>query len=257
MKIFSIILIAVLLSMTGCQSYTYSEFPSLTVTEADLCTSDTSGYTDIVSDYKKLVSYRLSDNFEQQWNDDEYISESQSLMNSKSDMDGVRTTHGVNLEAKWSYMIVDMIDGLEDPSVGAFGYFFADINGDSVPELFWIRNDKTLLAIFTICDSNVVLLDTFYSRYKCVVTPLWEIYTFADGGVSNQYDIRLLSADGTLEVVHSFGTEGKSNGVGVQYFESKDNRKILVNETYWQRLLAYNPFEFGPEWHKLQIDWLV
>lgn len=265
MKISSvIILFAVLVLMVGCQSSSYfdasstSTFPSpsSSQSESGLYNSSILEYADIVSDYRAWVAYRLSDNFVAQWYDGKYISESQSLMNSRADIDGDRTTHEVELETKWFYMITDMLAGLENPSIADFGYFLEDINGDSIPELFWVRNDKTILAIFTICDDNVVLLDAFFARYPCVVTPQWGIYTLAGGGTLNQWDIRLLSTEGRLETICSFGTEYSAVEMGTQYFEIKDGQKILVDEADYQELLESNPFEFGPEWNDLQLTWL-
>lgn len=248
-------LVAIILSMQGCHNSSNTD--RACKTESNEVFGDISVYTEILMDYNTLIDYRVSRTFECDWNNGNYITESETLLNARCDKTGERTTHGVDLGSKWSYMIVEMVAGLENSTKEAFGYVIKDINDDSVPELFWLRNDRTILAIFTICDGDVVLLDAFYSRYKCVITNEGRIYTFAGGGGSNQYDLKSLSNEGRLDAICSFGTEWNFDRTGIEFFEIVDGQKIIVNEQHFQKLLTDNPFELSSEWRELPITFFA
>lgn len=223
-------------------------------TESNDFLEDTSAYTDILVDYETIVSYRLSDGFVNDWNEGKYIEESESLINAKKDEMDARATHGVSLESKWSNMIIEMVDNLQNPTKEDFGYLFKDINGDAVPELFWVRKDGTILSIFTICDGEVVLLDAFFSRYNCVVTDKGELYTFAGGGVANRYDIRFLSEDAEFVGVCSFGTDWNPGKDGMEYYEIVDGQKVFVDEAQFHKILSEEPFVSGSRWSESSIS---
>lgn len=251
--LFVMVLITVLLLTQGCHDP--SDIDRTGQTEPSKSIGDVSGYSDILMDYETIVSYRLSDAFESDWNEGEYIEESATLTNAKKDETDERATHGVSLGEKWSYMIVGMVDGLENPTLKEFGYLFKDINRDAVPELFWVRKDGTILAVFTICDGDVILLDAFFPRYDCVVTNEGELYTFTGGGAAvNQYDIRVLSDGAELVGVHSFGTDWDSAGEGMVYYEIVNSQKVFVDEERFEGLLTEKPFSLGSEWNGSSIS---
>lgn len=252
--LFVIVLITVLLLIQGCQDTSYDITCQTRPSES---MGDVSGYSDILKDYEAIVSYRLSDTFESDWNEGRYITESTTLIHAKKEETDEGATDGVGLGSKWSNMVVEMVDGLEDPTKKDFGYMFEDINGDAVPELFWIRKDGTILAVFTIRDGEVVLLDAFFSRYDCVVTDEGELYTLSSSGAAvSQYDIRALSDGARSVTVHSFGTDWDPEGEGIVYYEIVDGQKVFVDEAHFQKLLTEEPFESGSGWSGASITFL-
>ena len=214
-------------------------------------------YIDILADYEKIVEFRLSDTFESDWNSGRIIAVSDTLLHAQNDENEERATYGLPLNVKWSYMLVDMTDELENPKKSSFGYILKDINGDSIPELFWVREDGVVLAVFAVRDKQPVLLDAFWPRYDCVITNKGELYTLAAGGAGyDNYDIRSLTSSGKLSVVKSFGSEGWSAETGVQYYELISGEKTSISESQFYALLQEYPFRHGSSWEKVYINFL-
>ena len=214
-------------------------------------------YTEILEDYKKIVDSRLSDSFEYDWNSGKRIALGNVLLNAKNDELDERSTYGNSLDLKWSYMLVDMTDAIENPEKSSFGYFLKDLNDDSIPELFWVRSDGVVLAVFTIHNAQPVLLDAFWPRYKCVITSKDELYTFSSGGAFyNDYDIRILTSEEKLSSIKTFGLAGEASESGVQYYEVVDGAKVSVGEARFNSLLEEYPFISGIKWNDIDIHFL-
>lgn len=245
----------IILIACGCDDQLIKKNAVETPVQSD--TSDVSGdysyYADILTDYRKVIAFRLSDTFEFDWNSGKSIGLSEKLTEAVSDEVEVRPTYSLNIGAKWSNMIVDMTNSVDAPAQSSFGYILKDINCDTIPELFWIRNDGIVLAVFTVNDNNIVLLDAFWSRYKCVITDSNEIYTIYQDGVFSSHDIRKLSVDGKLIYVKAFGIEGGSAETGTVYYEVTDGAKIFIDEPRFSVLQSKYPFEFGDNWANIQM----
>ena len=70
----------------------------------------------------------------------------------------------------------------EQTNAADYGYILKDINNDGVPELFWVRDDYSLLAAFTISEGKAVTIGAYSSRNKGFVMDTGEIYQYAAGG---------------------------------------------------------------------------
>ena len=70
------------------------------------------------------------------------------------------------------------------PLYDRYGYFVKDINGDKIPELFWVQENYEILLAFTLSDGKPVGL--FYSRPRdyVYVCDSGELVNFGSGGAS-------------------------------------------------------------------------
>ena len=192
-------------------------------------------YKEIIDDYNSLISFRLADDFYDRRNNNierADISDTlEKLINSSDDM-GYR----------WGCMEGEMLGDEEKPTQDMFTYVLYDMNKDEVPELFWLREDDTILAIFTLHNDEILLLDAFWARYVGVITPNGELYTRASGGAFDTvFEIKELDENGELITKLTFGTESTSEYY--QHFETVDGKKSIVSENRVDELLEEYKFE--------------
>ena len=196
-------------------------------------------YAVIIEDFDKLVSYRLSENFEVSWNRGESIVCSEELGKALS----------ADVSHRWWTMLLTMVQGLDSPTHDSFGWILYDMNKDSTPELFFVREDHSILAVFTIVNDEPMLVDAFWNRYKGVITENGELYTMSSGGADeNTYEIKSLDKTGNLTDVNSFQM---THGVLINSFYDSNNEPI--SEEKFNMLLEEYPFELPEFWRKLDI----
>ena len=196
-------------------------------------------YAAVIEDFNKLVSYRLSPDFEESWNRGDSFLYSGTL------------SKALNTEAAshWPIMVLTMVSGLDTPTHDSFGWVLYDMNKDGVQELFFVREDVSLLAVFTIANNSPVLIDAFWDRYKGVITEKGELYTLATGGADdNTYTISSLGKIGDLSVVNSFCMNH-----GVLKNDYFDHNRAPIDEEQFNELLKRYPFEFPDSWYSLSI----
>ena len=271
MKILCFILVLCsLVVQLGCQkSSEHLTFPSTSSTISTIPSppSETTGellqnpipapYNDILEDYRNLVEFRCSSSFEEKWNADECVRISDTLTHALSDPGKAHTTPDMPLAAKWSNMIVSMTNGVDDPQITSFGYLLKDINRDGSPELFWISDNKTILAIFTIQSNRVFLLDVFFPRHCCVVSEFWNLYTIDYGGAGfTHYEIRTLDSDGRLYPVIRFGSCGFTDEGTVIYYQTDGQEKLQISESAFEELHKLYPYIFCEEFLACSITYL-
>ncbi|MBE6763430.1 MAG: hypothetical protein E7553_03620 [Ruminococcaceae bacterium] len=244
MKTFKYVL--VLLYCIGILSGCRTAYPGTPQTENDTSATfatqtDSSLYTEVLNEYKAIVSRRLQSDFQQRWNNGEHIGIPDTVAAASSES---------SLKEHWSNMIIEMTSGLTSIREESFDYVLCDINDDTVPELFWVREDHTLLAIFTYAQDQVVLLDAFWPRYKGVITQEGLLYTRSSGGaVYTNYVIRSLTSEGQWEEYASFGTDGYNEGENeLCYYETVENIRTIVDRHRFDTLLEQWPFEHGDRW---------
>lgn len=226
--IISLLLVAVLLSFYCCFSYIYSNnvFSALSIPNA---------YYSVLVKFHLVIDGIFSESFERDYNNGKFS----IILTSKE------------LEYKWNSMILDINDNMDNASSESFGYILKDINDDSVDELFLVRNDQSILAIFTIVDKTPCLLDAFWSKNKCVILDNYNIYTLTSSGAEDfEYATKKMNNKGDgLVVIKSFGcTDGN-------YFINENNKKKTIAYSEFETLLLLNPFKNSDSWHKLGDSW--
>lgn len=247
--LFGIALLTVLLCLCACNPANPDgqATPGSSASALPSAPPQMSLYSDILADYRALVEFRLSDSFESDWNSGNEIAFSNTLTQA---IQGDTVT-------RWLNMIVDMKDGLEQSEISSFGYLIHDIGGDATPELFWLREDGTILAVFTVQNDRVLLLDAFWPRYRCVVSDENWLYTQGSSGAAyTDWTVRELTSEGNLRILAQFGTDGESPEAETQYYEIKNATKVSIGEERFQELTLQYPFEMGTSWNKDDIQYL-
>ncbi len=235
MKRLAILLICILTFVCGCKASQQIDAPS-SHTEFS---SHNSAYDDIIEDYRNIVTFRISEDFESRWNNGEFIELS-------DDLDSVINSLNDTLNYRWECMLIEML--AYDSEENRFGYIMTDINDDDMPELFWIRGDHTVLAVFTVQDGKIVLLDAFRTRYSCVITDDFMVYTQSSGGASIiDYEIRYLSDDAKL--VKSAGFSMYND----EYSEYASGETVSIDRSRFDELLIEYPFENSRRWIDMEI----
>ena len=207
--------------------------------------SDVSFYAQVLQDYETIVRFRLSDTFEDDWNNDRFPTVSDALTLAIQE----------NPNAQWSNALIEMPKGLAEPTAASFGYILRDINGDDFPELFWIRADYSILAIFTKQNEKLALLDVFWPKHEGVMTDGNELYIKNSSGVHTDYMLYTLSPQGTLLKTKHFGIDGVSAEAQPLYYEMADDEKQSIEVERFEALLTEHPFEFGSDWQLQEMNY--
>lgn len=203
-----------------------------------------SEYTEVIEDYKNIVEFRLSDNFNSEWNNGNF---------------GIYYKyHNVDIHGDFSNMIVEMLPYDQEATVASYGYVLKDINNDTIPELFWVCGELdsiySIRAIFTIAEGKAQLLDAFWSRYKCVITDEGELYTMGSGGAAyTEYELRVLDKNSAhLTTTKEFGTDYDHENNLALYYVSEGEKEYISKDRF-DELLTDNPYESGSEFLKSNV----
>ena len=105
-------------------------------------------YKTVLEDYKKIVEFRVSKDFEERYNNREFPEISESLRSQINNKSNERLTEN------WGNMIAEMTAYIENPTVNSFGYVLKDVNSDGLDELFWVDEKRNILAVFTLNNGN-------------------------------------------------------------------------------------------------------
>ncbi len=236
MKKVFLLLVCVMIFLCGCTSQKEKDQINQ---DSFTLSADHSMYDSIIEDYQNIVSFRTLDDFEYFWNYGEFIEISDPLLSAL-------TVSGSDLDYRWSNMIVEMPS--PDSAIDSFGYILADINNDGTPELFWVRDDHSVLAVFTVFEDKIILLDAFWSRYPCVITDEGALYTMGSGGASViDYNIRALSDSGMLTTKVGFSMYNEN------YSEFINGEMISVSRSRFDKLIIEYPFENSQRWLNTEI----
>ena len=212
-------------------------------------------YGDLLIDYSSLVNFRLSDKFEEIWNENDNIDFGSAFNEIIKEYNKRMLACGSDSVGSWSNMIVEM-KNKQDLTVESFGYVLFDMNDDGVDELFWTRSDNSILAVFTCFNNNIVMLDVFWSDYKAIVTEQGYLYTLAYDGANNQvYEIKKLSEGAKFEQVKQWAVE-YCDDYSVMYYEYVNSKKIEISKSEFEGFVADNIFEHSDVWMGLEIHYL-
>lgn len=183
-------------------------------------------YFQILADFKITISGVLSESFEIDFNNGKFISPD------------------ANFKYEWGNMLIDAKDGLNNPSESSFGYVLKDINNDNINELFLIREDYTILAIFTLDNSKAKLLGAFWSRYSCIMLDNDDLYILSSNGADDfEYTIYRLTSDNELEIIKQFG-------MNKRYYERINDEIVFISKIQFDEILSVYPYISGKQWQK-------
>lgn len=194
-------------------------------------------YEQVIENYKRIVEMRLSEGFDENWNNGVYANTYNGYYDDE-------------IMGDFDTMIVEMLLPGDNVTSSSYGYVLKDINGDGVLELFWVSSDlRTVFAVFTLSGRDVQLLDAFWSRYSCRITDNGELYTLGSSAADvTSYHIRRLephSAD--LISVKEFGSDTYESGEQF-YYEAESFGADHISKERFEELVSEYPFEFGEDW---------
>ena len=191
-------------------------------------------YIEVLQKYYMITNNRTLYSFEEKYNNGEF------------DIKPLTP----ELEYKWKAMIVDINNNHNNLSHNSFGYILKDINCDFVEELFLVRNDHTLLAVFTMLDNKPLLLDAFWSKNKGFILDTNEIYVLTTSGAQDfEYAIKKFNVSGTSFVTErSFGCK---HGI---FYQNANNQERIISVDEFESLVALHPLKNGTEWNENPIS---
>lgn len=225
--------LAMLLSLLGCGSG-QAEPAQTTPPETPVIPA---AYEEILPDYETVVDFRLSDTFESDYNSGKTVELSDAL-----------TVLDEELGYRWHCMMIEMLPWGSQFTKASFGYALKDLNADGIPELFWVREDGFILAVFTVSDGEARLLDAYWTRHSGVLADSDYLLTMSNSGATcTQYKVNEISADGTgLTAVAEFGVDG-------DYYEMIGGEKVTVDEARFQELQAAYSSENDNDWEIVSL----
>ena len=209
--------------------------------------ADVSFYDEILQDYETIVRFRLSDTFEENWNNDYFPTVSNALTLALQE----------NSDIQWSNTMIEMTSGLDAPTLSSFGYILKDINNDDFPELFLVREDYSVMAVFTGRNGKLILLDTYWPKHECIITNEDALCVkTSSGALYTDYTIQTLTVQGAWLKTEQFGFEGISPEAEELYYEIADDEKRAIGKDRFEELLRENSFEFGSDWLAQKVNLL-
>ena len=192
-------------------------------------------YDEIISIYETIVEVWRSD-----WGEEGYPN-----FTSAYESDSLPRPNGAEF-FEWSSMVVEA----KYPKNLDYGIIFDDINGDGIQELFWVRKDYTILAIFTICDDKPILLEVFWPKHKCSILDNGDLLiTDSVGHNSIVYNVMKLNKNSSkLTVLRTLGYETNYSTDGEfknETYYLKENKKTaeITEKIFNQTLASYGNLE--------------
>lgn len=185
-----------------------------------------SAYWDAICDYKTILEHRLS----KKWDLEKPLPDFSDTFQEALDKDTI--SDDLLRTMIWETAHFDD-DRLKD-----FGYILYDLDGNKIPELFWVRKDYSIVAVFTYYKEELRILDMYWSRYRGNIADNGQYFTCAsDGAADNSCNVYILDK-GKLEEVFCFyrSSDGKADTVG--YYETASKVKIEIDEARFQNLSA-------------------
>lgn len=161
-------------------------------------------YNSIIQEFQAIVTSVYSDSFEKNYNANMFNSPNKKF------------------QYEWSCMIADMYSNRTGHS---YGYILYDFDQNGIKELFLVRDDYFVLAIFTKQNSSSYMLDAFWSKHKCDVSSTGELYIFNSITAQDfNYCVKKYDHETTsLITTKSFGCD---QGV---YYEEINKKIITIN----------------------------
>jgi len=200
-------------------------------------------YEETLADYERIVAFRLSSQFEEDYDNGVFPELNDNLEKDIAIAD--QQFPASDLSYRWHCMLVDMPSGIDAPTVRSYQYVLKDINGDGTHELFWVKENTEILAVFTADSAGATLLDAYWPRYCCTLTDSGQLCTVATSGADRiSYRVQQLSKDSVQLITElEFGLDGVDTETKeVIYYQLIDGSKEPITEMRFQELVAAYPF---------------
>lgn len=127
------------------------------------------------------------------------------------------------------------------------------MNSDNTPELFWVRADHSIVAIFTCRNGQVVLLDAYWSRYRACINRDRQLFTRGSSGAADNYS-DFLSLTDKGQLVPSYRFYSTSSTGTVTYHEYTHEETTQITEEALLALCEAYSWEESPFWLELPIS---
>lgn len=203
-------------------------------------------YEEILNDLSNVVKYRISDTFQNNW--PEEIEYSDSLKKALE-------MHENNYV--WDCMIVELPMSEDAYTFEHYGYILYDINSDGIEDLFFVRADHSIAAIFTYSENEIVLVTAFWSRYRGVVSSDGLLLTTgSNGAMDNRQYAYSVAVDGIL--IPEYGVRSESNHstdpVSVNYYKYENDQEIPVLYEEYEEIRSKIKIEQSTFWLIQEIN---
>lgn len=203
-------------------------------------------YGELTADFKKLIGFRCSESFGENWYEKlDGIGFSAAFQGILSAV--VTEDHGDPI----SNMIAELPNTFAQVGAEDFGTILFDINGDETPELFWVRKDHSIVAVFTAANGEAIFLDAFYPRYQGFVSEDGTLYGWGTGGDrDNRCSVYRLTEEGKFETVSGFseGIDFFGDPTKVLYQEYTGTQSKEITRERFEELSEKYPKEYGKKW---------
>ncbi|MCD8220069.1 MAG: hypothetical protein LUC50_07075 [Ruminococcus sp.] len=172
-----------------------------------------SNYVEIIRSYQEYAEYIIDRNIEGVFQDNIFTI---------SNIDETLSYHWENMLIEtniWSYRNLP-----KDES--AFGFALMDLNDNECKELILLLRDYTVLAIFTIANHNLTLIDAYWPKHRCAIFDTGMIYTLSSNSASQwYYQIQCISSEnGSLKLLQEYGCSND------EYYKIIDEKKYSICE---------------------------
>ncbi|MBE6984533.1 MAG: hypothetical protein E7434_02750 [Ruminococcaceae bacterium] len=154
------------------------------------------------------------------------------------------------LEYEWSNMIYEL--PLSNMGTEAFGYLLYDLNADDIPELFWVRNDHSILAIFTYYNNSVCMLRGCWSRSNCYISQNNTLYQWGSAGAADNFCTSYVLYNG--ELLEGFRFYSESGYGTINYYEVSTTTMQPISQQRYDELSLSYPYENSQMWRMLPIQ---
>lgn len=181
-------------------------------------------YQEIIKSYQEFALYIIDRDIEAVFQDDVF-----TLPN----IDETLLYYWENMLIEtsiWSYR-----DFLKDKD--AFGFALTDLNHDGVDELILLLKDYTTLAIFTIVNNEIKLIDAYWSKHRCAIYDTGILYTLTSSGASQwYYRTQYISPEnGELQLLQEYGNSND------KYYKINDGEKCVISENEFMEFQKVYP----------------
>ena len=186
-------------------------------------------YWDAICNYKMMLEHRLSKN----WNWGDPLPDVSDTFKKALEKDEIS-----------DYLLQTMVDELsyaDDDKLEDFGYILYDLDGNKIPELFWVRKDYSIVAAFTYYKDEMRILEMYWYRYRGNIAGNGQYFTWgSDGAADNSCNVYILNK-GKLEEIFSFYSESNFRTNTVSYYEATPKEKLEIDEVRFESLSADFP----------------